>query len=151
MYYYKHHIIPFHEWKRRINSKATRHDKEFNAPDNVVWLTIEQHIQAHQLLWELHGSEWDRIAYLRLSDQIGHEEAARLASSLNGLSNIGRKRTREQNQVRSRAMMGNKIGLGNNNTLGRKFTYTRVECPNCGTFGGLNMMHRYHFERCKFL
>lgn len=49
---YKHHVIPFHEWKRRINPNATRHNRDFNAPDNVVWLALDQHIEAHKRLAE---------------------------------------------------------------------------------------------------
>lgn len=75
----KHHIIPLHEWKRRINPKATRRDLNFNAPDNYVWLTTEQHAQVHQLLFELYQNEFDRIAYQTISGQIGKEEATRLA------------------------------------------------------------------------
>jgi hypothetical protein len=131
MIVYKHHIIPFHEWRRRINPCATRHDKKFNFLDNVVWLTLEQHIQAHQLLWELNNSEHDRIAYLALSGQSGKEEISRAVSSVNGLANKGIKRseatrklqsenanpacvgpTTEQKQKTSHRMLGNQYALG---------------------------------------
>lgn len=79
VYSYKHHIIPFHEWRHRINQKATRSNKDFNKYDNVVWLTLDQHIHVHQLLYELNGNCYDKIAYLALSGQIGKEEATRLA------------------------------------------------------------------------
>jgi hypothetical protein len=85
---YKHHIIPLHEWKCRINPKATRYDKEFNAPDNTVWLSLEQHIQVHQLLFEINGSEFDSVAWRGLSGQIDGEEAniqaTKVANSGNG-------------------------------------------------------------------
>ena len=74
MKYYKHHTIPLHEWRRRINSNATRSDRHFNAPDNVVWLTMEQHSQAHLLLFELNAYTEDFIAGRGLAGIIGHEE-----------------------------------------------------------------------------
>ena len=42
-------------------------------------LTIQQHAQAHHILYELNGSEFDQIAGRCLSGQIGKEEAIRLA------------------------------------------------------------------------
>ena len=44
-------------------------------PTNLIKLTIEEHAEAHRLLYELHGNKFDHIAYLVLSKQIGHEEA----------------------------------------------------------------------------
>lgn len=93
---YKHHIIPFHEWKRRINLKATYKNKDFNAPDNVVWLTLEQHIQVHQLLYELNKSIFDQMAYLGLMGNIGKEEIQRRLVSY---TNTGRSYTPEQRQA----------------------------------------------------
>lgn len=75
---YKHHVIPFHEWKRRINSKASRYNKDFNAPDNVVWLSLEQHIEVHKRLAE-GGSKFDEMAYLELIGNIDKEEIHRRA------------------------------------------------------------------------
>lgn len=66
---HKHHIIPFHEWKLKINPNATRCDKEFNSSDNIVYLTIKQHSQVHQLLFELNGYWQDEFAWKFLSGQ----------------------------------------------------------------------------------
>lgn len=76
---HKHHIIPFYEWKMRINPDATRHDKEFNAPDNIIHLTIEQHAQVHQFLFELNGNWQDEFAWKFLSGQ-------KTFTSLNGVT-----------------------------------------------------------------
>jgi hypothetical protein len=72
-----HHIIPLHEWKKRINPRATRWNKEFNSPDNRVNLTTEQHSQAHQLCYELNGIKYDHLVSLSISGQIGKEELIR--------------------------------------------------------------------------
>lgn len=90
--HHKHHIVPLHEWKQKINPNATRYDKEFNSPENVVYLTIEQHAQVHQLLFELNGQWQDEFAWKFLSGQKDftslhgvskseqHKEKIRLAS-----------------------------------------------------------------------
>lgn len=71
---HKHHIIPFHEWKHKINPEAKRSDREFNAPDNVVWLSLEQHTECHKWLWEHFCSYEDRLAVSLLSGAITKEE-----------------------------------------------------------------------------
>jgi hypothetical protein len=80
----KHHIIPLHEWKKRFNPKATRADKELNAPDNVVVLTIEQHAQVHQFLYEQYGRWEDRLAWKGLTGGIGTESILAEKQRLNG-------------------------------------------------------------------
>ena len=119
LYSYKHHTIPFHEWKRRINPNATRKNKEFNAPDNVVWLTLGQHIQVHELLFELNRSEFDRIACWMMAGRMGTEEAQRKAASA---ANRGKVHTKETRLKMSVAKLGNKINLGKQNGLGTKRT-----------------------------
>ena len=108
MYAYKHHVIPLHEWKRRINPKAVRSNREFNAPDNVVWLTLEQHTQVHQRMGE-EGSKWDRLSFLRMSGQIGLEEVTLRATKL---ANMGRKQTEEHRRKNSEAHFGKQYALG---------------------------------------
>lgn len=43
-------------------------------PSNLVELTVEQHAEAHRLLWEQYGRWQDKLAWLGLSRQIGKEE-----------------------------------------------------------------------------
>lgn len=169
--HYKHHVIPLHEWRKRINSKATRYDREFNSPDNVVWLTLEQHIECHKRLAE-DGSKWDRISYLRMTRQIGHEEATILAVKL---ANTGRKQSPEQRHKQSLRMKGRRHGLGwkaplefrirqselhkgvprtkefcINQSIKRKgIPVRKITCPHCNKIGGCSNMVRYHFNNCK--
>lgn len=56
-----HHIIP-------------RHMGGGDDPSNLVYLSVEEHAEAHHRLWEEHGHWEDRIAWLGLSGQIGKEE-----------------------------------------------------------------------------
>ena len=51
---HKHHIIP-------------KHMGGSNNPSNIVELTIEEHAEAHRVLYETHGCWQDRLAWLGLS------------------------------------------------------------------------------------
>lgn len=146
---YRHHVIPRHEWKRRFGNLIG-----FNAPDNVVWLTLEQHIQVHRILYEMNGNEYDNLAANMLSGNIGKEDSIRL---LPAIANRGRKHTVAQNLAKSQymkvvaqiekfredkriLMMGNKCALG--------ARYNRTEGDNkakslrmLGTHNALGFKH----------
>lgn len=107
---HKHHVIPRHEWKVRFGNLDG-----FNASDNVVSLTVEQHAQAHLLLFELNHSEYDRIAYLALSKEIGKEETHKRAISVANTGNkytLGLKRSEDQKRKHSEFMRGKQYTLG---------------------------------------
>ena len=61
---HKHHIIP-------------RYAGGSDDPSNIIELTIEQHAEAHRTLYEQHGRQEDRWAWLGLSGQIGKDEILR--------------------------------------------------------------------------
>lgn len=58
---HKHHIIP-------------KHMGGTDDPTNLIELTIEEHAEAHRILYEKHGRIEDRLAWLGLSGQIGKDE-----------------------------------------------------------------------------
>lgn len=60
--FHKHHIIP-------------KHMGGSDDPSNLIELTVEEHAKAHKRLWEEHGNEYDKIAWLSLSNQIDNAEA----------------------------------------------------------------------------
>lgn len=129
-----HHIIPWHEWKKRINPKATRSNKDFNAPDNVVDLTTEQHAQAHYLLYELNNNTYDLAAAQGISGLIGKEElfrmiirAAHCGKPLSeetrrriSIGNTGKKRSPEYLKWMSEYHKGNQHWLGKHHTIETK-------------------------------
>jgi hypothetical protein len=145
-----HHVIPKHEWKQRFGSLVG-----INAPDNLVSLTTEQHVQAHQLLFEINGNQYDRIAWQTLSGQIGHEEAQRRATSKHW---SGRKHAEGSKLKQSLAKVGNKNALGTRRSIECKQELSKlkkglscgvVSCPCCGKFGRGNVMKRWHFDNCR--
>jgi len=60
--YHKHHIIP-------------KHVGGTDDETNLVLLTVEEHAEAHRILWEKHGRWQDKIAWQTLSGQINIQEA----------------------------------------------------------------------------
>ena len=74
---HKHHIIP-------------KHAGGTDDPSNLIILTIDEHAEAHKILWEQNGNQRDYIAWRALSKQIGREEIQRELGRLVGKSNIGK-------------------------------------------------------------
>lgn len=71
---HKHHIIP-------------KHMGGTNDPENIKALSIEEHAEAHRLLYEEHGKIEDRLAWLGLSGMIGREEIIKELMTENGKKN----------------------------------------------------------------
>lgn len=65
--YHWHHIVP-------------RHAGGTDDPSNLIRLTIEQHAEAHRILWEEHGRLEDKRAWLGLAGLT--DEAAELGQIL---------------------------------------------------------------------
>ena len=57
-----HHIVP-------------KHAGGSNDSSNLIELTVEEHAEAHRLLWEQHDRWQDKIAWKTLSGQISIQEA----------------------------------------------------------------------------
>jgi hypothetical protein len=77
--YHTHHIIP-------------RHAGGTDDPSNLIELTVEEHAEAHRVLWETHGNEYDHIAWRCLAGIIDGEEARRQAVSV---ANKGKPKSEE--------------------------------------------------------
>ena len=58
---HKHHIVP-------------RHMGGSDDPSNLIQLTIEEHAQAHKLLFEKYGHWQDEVAWRALSGQVPNAE-----------------------------------------------------------------------------
>lgn len=89
---HKHHIIP-------------RHVGGTNEPSNIIELTIDEHADAHKILYETHGRWQDYIAWQSLSVRMLIEE---IRIQRVKLANTGRKQTKEHLDKRIKALTGRK-------------------------------------------
>ena len=67
---HQHHIIP-------------RHAGGTDDPSNLVYLTIEEHANAHRLLYEQYNRQEDYLAWKGLAGVIGKDEMWLAKCSLN--------------------------------------------------------------------
>ena len=107
-------------------------------PSNLIECTIEEHSNYHKVLWETHGNEWDRIAWLSLSGQITVTEAKRMAQ-LKGAS-VGGTVTSEIRKIK-----GNTIGEWNRKTGNVLTISTKESCQKGG-----NVQGKRHVESGKW-
>lgn len=78
--YHLHHIIP-------------RHMGGSDDPSNLIKLTIEEHSEAHRILYEHHGLEEDRLAWLALSGQATMSEIKRMRQRIGQIRGAEKART----------------------------------------------------------
>jgi hypothetical protein len=88
--YHKHHILP-------------RHAGGTDDPTNLIKLTIEEHAEAHRILYEEHGRWQDYVAWKALSNSIPKAEIIKLKQSL---ATKGKKQSKEH--IEKRKMIGEK-------------------------------------------
>jgi len=95
-----HHVVP-------------RHAGGENGP--TVLVTLEEHTEAHRLLWEQHGRWQDYVAWKALSGHIPYKEARRLAMVEGGkyASKLhkGMKRSEESRQRMSKSAKQKRGGM----------------------------------------
>lgn len=88
--YHKHHIVP-------------RHVGGTDDTSNLILLTVEEHAEAHKILYEKYGRWQDRVAWQALTKAIPKAEIIRLKQSL---ATKGKKQTKEH--IEKRKMIGEK-------------------------------------------
>ena len=95
--YHKHHIVP-------------RHAGGSDDPSNIVELTVEEHAEAHRLLYEEHGRWQDKLAWQGLAGMIGKEEIIRQRNIENGKKWKGRPKSEEHKRKIAESRTGKKRG-----------------------------------------
>ena len=63
---HRHHIVP-------------RHMGGSDSSENIVYLSVEDHAEAHRVLWERYNKEEDYIAWKALSGQLTKADATKKA------------------------------------------------------------------------
>ena len=159
---HKHHIIP-------------RHMGGTDEDSNLIELTVEEHAEAHRLLFLEHQKWQDYMAWQALSGQIGKEELRRMATKL---SLTGVPKTEEHKKKLSESKKGKspsietrqKMSMSNQHK-GKKIPWnlnnvtpeankkrsiamvgrskSKIECPHCHKIGGFPQMKQWHFDNCK--
>ena len=99
-----HHIIPKHVYKQ---SGVPLDD----SPTNLVWLPYKWHRLVHKLLYKIHGSLSDRVAYTHMYGI--NEEAKISAATAGGRANKSKPKSQEHNRKVSIALRGNTNGKAN--------------------------------------
>jgi hypothetical protein len=101
---HKHHIIP-------------RHAGGTDDPDNIIELSIEEHAEAHRLLFEKYARKEDELAWKCLAGIIDKKELVKELTRLGGVkggakggkAGKGRKQTPEW--IEKRKLIGEKNGM----------------------------------------
>lgn len=138
-----HHIIP-------------RHIGGTDDPSNLVELTVEEHAEAHRILFEQYGRWQDEVAWKMLSGQINSYEASQQARVLANLGNKhfeGKTHTEEVKQKISEyqkvAKLGNKHRVGKSFTEGSKSLISQSLMGHEQTnFGGYTLSDEFK-EKCR--
>jgi len=145
--FHLHHINP-------------RHNGGTDEPENLVYLTVEEHAQAHKELYEEFGRTEDLIAYQALSGKTTASEARRLAKAAyfyeNKLTDKHRQKLRENNL---KARQEGKLSNIGDIMRGKEFSEDhkqklaeiarkreKVECSFCGGYVIKQMLARHHGE-----
>lgn len=161
-----HHIIP-------------KHCGGTDNPENLVELTIEEHAEAHQKLYEQYGRIQDKRAWLGLAKIMSSEEIIKdilkspksdehkkkisealkgkpkpwLIGSKHGAGNAGKPKSEAHKRKISEAHTGKKREpFSEEWKKALKEAQARQPirtCPHCFVTGKGANMTRYHFDKCK--
>lgn len=161
-----HHIIP-------------KHMGGTDDPSNLIELTVEEHAEAHRLLYEKYGRVQDRRAWMGLSKMMTGEEIINEILRAPKSEEHKRKISEAHKGKPKPWMIGTRNGAGNagkpkseehkKNIALSKTGKTREPfseewkqalkdakakepiktCPHCGLEGKGPNMTRYHFDNCK--
>jgi len=161
-----HHIIP-------------RHMGGTDDPSNLIELTVEEHAEAHRLLYEQFGRIEDKRAWMGLAKMITGAEIIKdiltqpkseehkrkiseahkgkskpwLKGNKNAAALAGKSKSEEHKRKISEAHKG-KVREPFSSEWKQKLKDAQARqpnrsCPHCGVTGKGANMTRYHFEKCK--
>lgn len=113
--YHKHHIVP-------------KHAGGTDDPSNIIRLTVEEHAEAHRLLYEKYGRWQDEVAWKALEKTISKAELIRQIQSA---ATKGKKQSPEH--IHKRKMFGEKNPMyGKSGELNPMYGKTGELSPHFG-------------------
>ena len=104
-YLHKHHIIP-------------RHAGGTDDPANIVELSVEDHAEAHRILYEQHGRWQDYAAWQGLSKQTDRQDMRRLVASLSTQEHSRKRVVDRTHHLLGGANVKKRVEEGTHNFLG---------------------------------
>lgn len=108
---HRHHIIP-------------KHMGGSDDPSNIIELTVEEHAEAHRILYELYNKEEDRLAWLGLSKQISKLE---LLAEIRKSESYRQKHRNAITTEKYRKQMSEKLSGENHPMFNRKHSNESIE------------------------
>jgi hypothetical protein len=124
---------------------------------NIIELTIEEHANAHRVLWEQYGKEEDYIAWKGLSGSIGMDDIIIEVSRMAGKKNKGKPKPKGFSEKISSYQSGRKKSfsqmekrIGENHWTKKRHVDTSknihklVECKICGKVTTIGNIARWH-------
>ena len=133
---HKHHIIP-------------KHEGGTDKPENIVYLSVSEHAEAHRELYEKNRKIEDYLAWKGLSGIIGKEEIIKILMEENGRKNgINSKNNKKgiHNPEYLNSQEYKKICSDNGKILGKKMTESG-HCKKVALFGGgKNLGKKYWYN-----
>lgn len=161
---HKHHIVP-------------KHAGGTDDPSNIVELTIEEHAEAHRILYETYGRVQDKRAWMGLSKMMTGKEIIHQIlkepkseewkmknrkpksktdayyGNTNAKGNAGKPKAENHKRKIAEAKLGVKREPFSNEwkeaLKAAKANEPVRTCPHCGLKGKGANMTRYHFANCK--
>jgi hypothetical protein len=142
---HRHHIIP-------------KHAGGTDDPTNIIELTVEEHAEAHRLLFEQHGKWEDELAWKALSGQISMSDASKEAIVMAGKAWKGMsyeqrhgeraEEIREMRRQSNKNRKGTKYKNTKPRTLENDGNRMRVSCIVCKKETSLQGLG-HHKKKCK--
>lgn len=126
----RHHIIPKHEWKERFGNLVG-----VNAPDNLAFLTREQHIECHRWLYEHFGRWKDLMAVNGMRGGLSKKEISREIARFTNIGNKNHLGKPHSNETRLNMRLSHKRPW-----LGKRHSLQTIEKCRISKMGELNPM-----------
>lgn len=133
---HKHHIIP-------------KHEGGIDQPENIIYLSIEEHAEAHRLLYEKNGKIEDYLAWKGLAGIMSKEEIVQKLMSENGKA-VGNKMFQDKKGIFNEDVKRSEKYKSGISKGGKKAGKIHAESGHCKAIaplgGGKNLDKTYWYN-----